>query len=164
MDRTSKVHVRLSIENGWPPVAFEELDAKFLGDHQYELISPPVFAKRLAVGDIVRVAHYGSPECPWVDSLIESNGHSTVRVIFFQAAERESKDNLERELILIGAHIHETDFLGMIAVDIPGEVDYEPVYSLLKEGESRKFWEFDEGMISHMHALQLGVAPVRRAG
>jgi hypothetical protein len=39
----------------------------------------------------------------------------------------------------------------MIAVDIPGEVNYDSVRSVLEEGESRKFWEFDEGAISHLH-------------
>lgn len=151
MDRISKVHVRLAVEGGWPPVAFEEMTAKFVGDHRYELVSPPVFASRLAVGDVVGVAHHGSPEQPWVESVIESSGHSTVRVIFFRAAGHEPEANLRRKLDRIGAQIHKTSFRGMIAVDIPGEVNYNSVRSVLKEGESRKLWEFDEGAISHLH-------------
>lgn len=151
MDRLPKVHVRLAVEGSWPPVDFEELTAKPLGDHRYELVSPPAFAKRLAVGDVVRVVHYGTPEQPWVDSVIDSSGHSTVRVIFFQKAGREPEDHLRRELDRMGVQIHETSFRGMIALDIPGEVNYDSVSAILKEGESRKFWEFDEGGISRLH-------------
>jgi len=150
-ERMSKVHVRLATEGGWPPVAFEELDAKFLGDHRYQLLSPPAFAKRLAVGDVVHVEHYGLPEQIWVDSVIESSGHSTVRVIFFQAAGRESEDSLKREFDGLGVRVYETAFQGLIAVDIPAEVDYRFVRAILDEGESRKLWDFDEGAISHVH-------------
>ncbi|MFB7557079.1 DUF4265 domain-containing protein [Streptomyces brevispora] len=151
MERTTKVHVRLAIEGGWPPVAFEELKVKSVGNHQYELLSPPAFAKRLAVGDVIRVLHHGSPEEIWVDSVIESSGHSTVRVVFFRAAGQDPEDNLRRELDRLGAQIHETSFHGMIAVDIPGTADYEAVRAVLEEGESRNLWEFDEGSISPLH-------------
>jgi hypothetical protein len=155
MEHTSKVHIRLTVEGGWPPVAFEEVEAKSLGDHQYELVSPPVFAKRLAVGDIVRVVHHGSPEQVWVDSVVDSGGHSTVRVIFFQAAGQEAEDNLRRELDRLGSRIHETGLQGMIAVDIPSDVHYASVYAILNEGESRKLWEFEEGAISRHHDYDL---------
>ncbi|MFE7105462.1 DUF4265 domain-containing protein [Streptomyces sp. NPDC057575] len=151
MEHSTKIHVRLAVEGGWPPVAFEEIKAKFLGDHQYELTSPPAFAKRLAVGDIVRVRHHGSPERAWVDSIVESSGHSTVRVIFFRAAGQVTEVGLRRELDRFGARVHETTFEGMIAVDIPGEVEYGAVRAILEEGESQKFWEFDEGAISFLH-------------
>ena len=151
MERVSKVHVRLTVEGGWPPVAFEEVEAKSLGDHRYELVSPPAFAKRLAVGDVVHIVHHGSPEQVWVDSVIESSGHSTVRVIFFRAVGRESEDNLRCELVRLGAQIHETAFRGLIAVDIPDEVNYGSLRAVLDEGESQKLWEFDEGVISHLH-------------
>ncbi|MYW65531.1 DUF4265 domain-containing protein [Streptomyces sp. SID8379] len=151
MEHATKVHVRLAVEGGWPPVAFEEVSVKALGDHLYELASPPAFANRLAVGDVVRVVHHGSPEQVWVDSIIESSGHSTVRVVFFRAAGQDSEDNLRRELVRLGAKIHETTLDGMISVDIPAEVDYEAVRTVLQEGESRNFWEFDEGAISSLH-------------
>lgn len=151
MERATKIHIRLNVEGGWPPVTFEEVEAKPLGGHRYELMSPPVFAKRLAVGDIVGVAHHGSPEQVWVDSVIESGGHSTVRVIFFQGAGQEPEDHVRRELDRLGVRIYETDFEGMIAVDVPSNVHYAPVYATLNEGESRKLWEFDEGAIASHH-------------
>ncbi|MFJ7629275.1 DUF4265 domain-containing protein [Streptomyces sp. NPDC097595] len=147
----AKIHVRLCVEGGWPPVAFEEVSAKPLGDHLYELVSPPAFAKRLAVGDVVRVVHHGSPEMVWVDSIIESSGHSTARVIFFRAAGPEPENTLKGDLSRLGVKIHETAMDGMIAIDIPGPVDYEAVRAVLQEGESRRFWEFDEGAISPLH-------------
>lgn len=151
MKHASKVHVRLAIDGGWPPVASEELEAKFLGDHQYELASPPAFAKRLAVGDVVRVVHHGSPEQVWVESLMESSGHSTVRVIFFRSAGSDPEIFLRGNLDRLGVRIHNTDFDGMIALDIPSDVNYGLVREILNDGELRKFWEFDEGAISSFH-------------
>lgn len=152
-EATSKVHVRLAVEDGWPPVAFEELEAKPLGDHRYQLLSPPAFAEQLAIGDVVSVEHPEPPEAEqvWVDSVIESSGHSTVRVVFIQAAGQEAESGLRRDLEGLGARVHDTGFQGLIAVDIPGEVDYRAVRELLGEGESRELWDFDEGAISHLH-------------
>jgi hypothetical protein len=148
---TLKLHIRLTGEGGWPPVEFEEVSGKVVGDHEYEILSPPSFAKQLAVGDIVRVAHYGAPEVPWIDSLVESSGHSTVRVIFFRVTEQKIEDRLRRELDRLGAHIYETSFQGMVSVDIPPGADYGLIRAVLEEGESRKNWEFDEGKISRLH-------------
>lgn len=151
MDDMLNLHIRLTREGGWPPVESEEVKGKNVGDHECEILSPPSFAKRLAVGDIVRVAHYGSPEQPWIDSVIESSGHSTVRVIFFRAAGSKVEDDLRRELDGLGARIHETGFHGLISVDVPPEADYAILRAVLEEGESEKKWEFDEGAISHLH-------------
>lgn len=90
------------------------------------------------MGDLVRVAHYGAPEMPWIDSLIESSGRSTVRVIFFRAAGRKSEDSLRSELDLLGVRIHETDFQGLISLDIPPSADYGAIRAVLEEGESQK--------------------------
>jgi hypothetical protein len=154
-EATSKVHVRLAVEDGWPPVAFEELEARPLGDHRYQLMSPPAFAEQLAIGDVVSVEQHEAPapapEQVWVDSVIESSGHSTVRVVFFQAAGQESEEGLRRDLEGLGVRVYETGFQGLIAVDIPGEVDYRSVREVLGEGESRELWDFDEGAISHLH-------------
>ena len=152
-EATSEVHVRLAVEDGWPPVAFEVLAAKPLGDHRYQLLSPPAFAEQLAIGDVVSVEHpeVPDPEQVWVDSVIESSGHSTVRVVFFEAAGAEAESALRRDLEALGAQVHGTGFQGLIAVDIPGEVDYRAVRELLGEGESQELWDFDEGAISHLH-------------
>jgi len=152
-EATSKVHVRLAVEGGWPPVAFEELEARPLRDDCYQLLSPPTFAVRLAIGDVVSVEFQESsePEQVWVDSVVKSGGHSTVRVVFIQAAGQEPEEGLRRDLKGLGAQVYETGFQGLIAVDIPGEVDYRAVREILGEGESRELWDFDEGAISHLH-------------
>ncbi|MEZ0112850.1 hypothetical protein ABH920_006874 [Catenulispora sp. EB89] len=152
-EATSKVHVRLDVEDGWPPVAFEALEARPLRDDCYQLLSPPTFAVRLAIGDVVSVELQESsePEQVWVDSVVKSGGHSTVRVVFFPAAGREAEPGLRRDLEGLGARVHDTGFQSLIAVDIPGEVDYRAVRELLSEGESQELWEFDEGAISRLH-------------
>ncbi|MCC3775075.1 DUF4265 domain-containing protein [Streptomyces sp. UNOB3_S3] len=49
--------------------------------------SLPAFAERLAVGNVVRIAHSGQPEAPRLDEFLERSGHSTLRVIVFGAEE-----------------------------------------------------------------------------
>lgn len=145
------LHIRLTPEGGWPPVASEEVEGRVVGDHEFEILTPPSFARRLAVGDVVRVAHYGSPEQPWIDSIVTSGGHSTVRVIFFRAVGQEVEAELRQELGRLGARIHDTNLKGMVSVDIPPEADYGTIRGVLDEGESLKRWEFDEGAISSRH-------------
>lgn len=151
MEHASKVHIHLAVEDGWPPVQAEEVEATSVGDHACRLLSPPAFARGLAVGDVVRVTHYGSPQQPWVESVLESSGHSTVRVIFFRSAGDAPEGDLRVELDRLGVHVYETFFDGLITIDVPASVNYHAVRSVLSEGESRKLWEFEEGAISQTH-------------
>lgn len=151
MQHTVNVHIHLNPEGGWPPVAAEEVEALPLEEHRFRLISPPAFAKRLAVGDVVRVVHYGSPEVPWVEEIIESGGHSTIRVIFFRSKGDSPEADLRSKMKRFGVQVFETPFQGLVAIDVPQDVSYKAIRDYLSAGEDRKLWEFEEGAISLAH-------------
>ena len=151
VEGTTILHIRLASDGNWPPVAFEEIEAFPLGEDRFRLASPPAFAKRLAVGDTVRIARYGSPEVPWIDGLVEKSGHSTIRVIFFKSAGEAPEGELRLKMRQLGVSVVETSFDGLVAMDVPADVDYGAVLDYLASGEERKLWEFEEAAVSPSH-------------
>ncbi|MCF6523102.1 DUF4265 domain-containing protein [Streptomyces sp. JJ36] len=145
------IHIRLRQEGDWPPVAQEEVTAVPLGEHRYRLADPPAFAKRLAVGDVVRVLHHGEPEVPWIDELLEHSGHSTLRVIVFRQAGEAAERELADRMTALGATVHRTPLDGLLALDVPASVPYDPVRAALEDGEGRGLWEYEEGSVSAVH-------------
>jgi hypothetical protein len=66
-----RLHIRLrQDEAGYPPFSAEEVEASEVGDHRFRLESVPSFAFGLALGDVVRVGHYGADL--WVEELVET--------------------------------------------------------------------------------------------
>jgi hypothetical protein len=151
MDSATTIHIRLASDGNWPPVAFEEVKAFPVSGDRFRVASPPAFARRLAVGDIVRVARYGTPEQPWIEDLIEPGGHSTVRVIFFRSAGSGHEKDLRSKISQFGARVFETSLEGLVAIDVPADVDYGIVREYPAAREDRKLWEFEEGAISAIH-------------
>ena len=145
------LHVRLNQEDGWPPVGMEEIRGIASGDHEYVVASTPWFARELAIGDVVRVAHHGDSGTPWLDELVSSGSHSTVRVIVFSAAGPEAVERLWSDLKATGCVVTQTTFKGLTAVDVPADVDYGSVVSLLSVAEDRGVCEYEEGAISEKH-------------
>ncbi|MFF4157976.1 DUF4265 domain-containing protein [Streptomyces sp. NPDC001678] len=149
------VHIRLRQEGDWPPFEQEEVAAIALDDHRYRLASPPAFAKRLAVGDVVRVMHNGRPEVPWVDKVLEHSGHSTLRVIVFEKGSRQAEALLERKMAELGLSVRRTRMNGLFAIDVPAEQSYSTVRSALDAEAERGTWDYEEAAISSVHYGQL---------
>ncbi len=139
------LHIRLRRDStGYPPFESEEVTASEVGDRLHRLAGTPAFASGLAVGDTVRVAHFGGDR--WVDQLVEPSGHSTVRVV---ALGSNSLDRLHDELIRTGCEVFPTPVPGVIAVDIPAPVPFDSVRSLLQTGRDSGAWDFDIGLQAH---------------
>lgn len=148
------LHIRLRREGEWPPFDHEEVNGVPLEGHQYRLASPPAFAKRLAVGDVVRVIHAGDPEVPWVSEVVERSGHSTVRVIVFKDGGQQAEDRLEREAAEVGVSALRTCLDGLFVIDIPAGISYPSVRTFLASGAARGVWDYEEAAISAHHDAQ----------
>ncbi|MEV6675237.1 DUF4265 domain-containing protein [Streptomyces sp. NPDC051162] len=149
------VHIRLRQEGDWPPFAQEEVAAVPLDEHRFRLASPPAFAKRLAVGDVVRVLHSGLPEVPWVDEILEHSGHSTLRVIVFEKGGRQAEVHLEQKMADLGLPVHQTRLKGLFVIDVPPGHSYSTVRSVLDAEAERGLWDYEEAAISASHDAQL---------
>ena len=51
--KTTKIYFTLAIEDGFPPIGVETLNAKVCRDGTYEILNTPFFVKETAYNDIV---------------------------------------------------------------------------------------------------------------
>lgn len=120
----------------------EMVNAEKEGDY-YRLISPPFFAKHLAVGDLIEVEDEDGVH--HFEDLIEKSGSSTIRIIFW---DESIIDKTSNELIYLGANIftlpHTKKY---IALDIRKEINYQPIKDFLKEGMKNNLWEYEEACL-----------------
>lgn len=145
------IHIRLQKDGDWPPFESEEVSAVQVGDHQFRLESPPAFARRLAVGDVVRVVHHGSAHDMWIEEVLEWSGHSTVRVIVFRDAGTEAEDELLAGVPKLSCSIRPTGLESLFAIDVPDAVEYSPLQHFLEDGSRRGLWDYEEAAISRVH-------------
>lgn len=146
------VHIRLNREGDWPPFDSEEVAAVRLEEHKFQISSAPAFAKRLAVGDIVRVAHYGPSQDPWIEEVLAWSGNSTIRVIVFASAGKVAEEELIQGVGELGGVITPPVLSGLFVLNVPKGVDYGRMRTFLDKGESRGVWEYEEAAISANHS------------
>lgn len=158
MDADSAVvtlHIRLKRDaSGYPPFDAEEVEARHVGEHQYELVRPPLFAHGLAVGDTVGVWHDTDGSIStWIDSLVSAGGHSTFRAIGLGGQPADRPRRIAEQL---GCTVVEGHTPGMIAVDVPPTADVVALYSAFAAGRDAGSWDFDIGVLSDEHNALLG--------
>jgi hypothetical protein len=143
------LHIRLTRDtSGWPPFDSEEIEADELQEEEFRLRRPPAFAKRLAAGDVVRVGRYTDSQVPWVEEIIESSEHSTVRIIVRKGIDDSIVTNLIEALQL---RAWPTPLAGLFAVDIPADRDYSVIRATLLSRQAAGDIDFEEGALSARH-------------
>jgi hypothetical protein len=143
------LHIKLARDSdNWPPFDNEEVQAENIGHHTYRITAPPAFARRLAVGDIVRTRHFGESQVAWIEEVIEHSGHSTLRVIVRKNADEKAVMALLEELDLVALS---TPLLGLFAIDIPAERAYPSVRDRLLGSQAAGDIEFEEAALSVAH-------------
>ncbi|MFI9384802.1 DUF4265 domain-containing protein [Kutzneria sp. NPDC052558] len=131
------------------------MSAEQIAEHEFRLTSAPVFAKRLAVGDVVRVVHYGPSRDPWIEEVLAWSGNSTIRVITFASGGRAVEEELSKGVEALGGTTSPSMLAGLFVVNVPKSTDYGRMRALLDEGEGRGVWEYEEAAISEHHAGEL---------
>ena len=160
MDSNSRVvHINLHKEGDWPPYDSEEVSATQLSDHEFQISVAPAFARRLAVGDIVRVGRYGPTQVPWVEEVLRPSRHSTLRVIIFAATGKSTEEELSQGIAGLGCTISPGPLDGLFVVDVPGDVNYLHVKEFLESGDADGKWEYEEASISANHASSFESRP-----
>jgi hypothetical protein len=100
-----------------------------------------VFTSGLAAEDIVSVVQV-EDETWWVTDVLLESGHGVVRVAPFGDT---SFDVVVSALAGLGCRAHETGY-GLVAADVPPEVDAPALLALLAEGRDDGRWDFDLGV------------------
>ncbi|MDP3512114.1 MAG: DUF4265 domain-containing protein [Sulfuritalea sp.] len=140
----------ISLEpNAWHGYATETVWVRDLGEHKYQLLNTPFFAKQLSYEDIVIAA---ATELGLIfQERISSSGHSTYRII--PKVDLSTDEFLEAwaSLAALGCTYEELalDFR-LLAVDVPPSADIYRVYEFLEIGEHSNIWDFEEGHCAHV--------------
>ncbi len=136
------VHVALEQDDdGYPPFEAEEIDAVMRPDGACVLVGTPVFASGLAVDDIVSVVEVDEDSW-WVTDVLLESGHGVVRVAPFGDT---TFTVVLSALTRLGCRARQTEY-GLVAADVPPEVDAPALLEVLAAGRDDGRWEFDLGV------------------
>lgn len=128
---------------GWPPVTSESVWARRRPGGVFEIENIPFFVKRVSCGDLV-AARLEGDEHVFV-GLVESRRHTTVRVICRDAGDIPE---LRRKLRELDCESELATALNLFALDVPPEVDYRAVLSVLAPGLGDR-WDLEESALRH---------------
>lgn len=140
-----KILFKLEIDvDGYPPMEWEKLWAKHLGNELYEIDNIPFFVKDISIGDIVSVTT--DDDCFLYSDTVYKSKHSTFRILLKDISElSEVKKNLDK----LGCSIELCHISELIAVDVPENVDIAILLEYLKAGIAKGRWECEEGALRH---------------
>lgn len=138
-----QVTFEISQESGWPPVSEETVLAKPLGEQRFKLESIPYFVRYLSLNDVVFAEKIAEHEWRGL-GLCERSGHSAVRVL-------PHSDDIRRQICAwLEQHDCTTQYhddFGLVAVDIPVDVDTAEVLDYLFSQLDKGVLEFETGWL-----------------
>ncbi|MBM2615794.1 DUF4265 domain-containing protein [Actinoplanes sp. LDG1-06] len=139
----------------WPPFSTERIWAKKTSaPYQLEVQSVPFFVRDLSRGDIIRAKPDHERRELVFDGLVRHSGHSTIRVILRDKTD-ENRDRVLEMFRAAGSSWEFTSVDFHFAVDLPGEVDYRSLRSMLVEATSTGAIEVEEAFVAPAHVAQL---------
>ena len=142
---TDKVKVLFRLtqdESGYPPYAVEGMWTSRQADGTYEIENIPFYSYDVAVGDVVKAQDVDG-ELFYVERVRES-GNSVIRMLIY---DRGELDSVRAELRALGCD-SEGDG-AVLAVNVPADVPYAPIFRFLSEGDRAKRWGFEEAVLCH---------------
>ena len=146
---TDKEVVKIAIklqrdEDGYPPVDWEDLWAVRVGNGTFQIDNVPFYASGISSGDLVSAA---LREGKLVFSeLVEPKGHSTIRVIVYA---ENSTQRIRDELKELGCATELSNIDDFFSVDVPPEVNYFRVKSLLAGRADAGDLDYEESALRH---------------
>jgi hypothetical protein len=148
-ERISTGHVKILFDlervDDYPPFEVESVWAVKIVDDMFRIDNIPFYVRGLALGDVVRA----KPTCDGAlqfESIAKTSGHSTVRVVFFEAGIRE---DFCKEIEALGCQWEGAYEPSLIAVDVPPSFDLAAVLKLLADGCDKELFDYEEGVIRY---------------
>jgi hypothetical protein len=136
-------------EDGYPPVGREGLWAYEVEQGLFCMDNIPFYVRGISCGDVVSAESDG--EQLVFKKLVRPSPNSVVRVFVSDVAGvQAARDSFKA----LGCDSELSDFPDsskpqMFALEIPGNVQFEPVGNLLAEGAESGRWEYEEGVLRH---------------
>lgn len=140
----------------WPPCERESLWAEKIGTRVARLLNVPYYAKGVAYLDEVNVRDLTLPNGMNsddvdqnvfdFDSVSKHSGHATVRAILISERHRRNAEEAISRIERLGCRWESAD-QGLLAIDIPPEVDQRDVMEVLEASASRGEIYIDIGVL-----------------
>ncbi len=145
----SEQHVKLIValeqdEDGYPPAGAESLWTVEVEPGLFKVDNVPFFALGIAVGDIVSATH--DAEGYHFKEVVRPSGHSTFRVVVFDASEVPALRTL---LTKMGCSTELSHLPRLIAVDVPPSVSLDELRQFLDSGRVQERWDYEEACLGH---------------
>jgi hypothetical protein len=146
-ERISKAHVKILFDleqvDDYPPFAVESVWAVRTLEGMFRIDNIPFYVKGIALGDVVR-AKRADDGALYFDSIAKTAGHSTLRVVFFDAGIR---DGFYKEIEALGCQWEGAYEPSLIAIDVPPSSDLSAVLKVLAEGCEKELFDYEEGIV-----------------
>jgi hypothetical protein len=134
-------------ENGYPPDRWETLWAIESEPGLYCVDNIPFYVKGISSGDVVSAERDG--EQMVFIRLVRPSPNSVVRLYVSDAAAVQAARDDFRAL---GCETELSNLPQLVAVEVPGNVSFDPVAKLLEEGQESGRWEYEDGVLRHQYA------------
>jgi len=147
LDELVKVWFELPRDDHWPSVTSEGLWAVAVGAQAVRLDNTPWLARDVACGDLFRVRR-ADDGLLWATEKLRWSGRCTIRVVPLPDGALEgSGQRVIDAFAPLGVSGEGIEQYGMIALDIPSDVDLATVKRLLRAGQDDGRWTYEERCI-----------------
>ena len=102
----------------------------------------------MAEGDTVRAETRDDEQWPVFVALVEWSGNCTIRIIPLMDGELEGDQGEMLDLFTpLGVTGEGAGVYPIVALTVPPDLDLERIKALLREGEQRGWWDYEEGCV-----------------
>lgn len=136
----------LEVQDDYPPVAVESLWAEKLSSGEFKIRNIPFYTKEVSLEDTVFIRQEATG-CLAFDSISQDSGNSTIRIVFFEPGKPWTNKILDSVLAL--GCSWEGMSRSFFSINIPKEKSFDNVISLLENAASKKWLDYEYGMIHH---------------
>jgi len=145
MNGQTKVKIFFEINNDVDKPKSESIWAEDNGLGNFRIDNIPFFTYGISYNDII-FAELDRDNLLFFKKVIKRGGHSTLRLFFTNKLSEQEKQSEIKKLNKIGAVV-ERATESLFAIDVSPDTNLKSVISLLKEGEQRGEYEYEEGYI-----------------
>jgi len=131
-------------ENGYPPDKWETLWTNEIAPGLYSVDNIPFYVYGISSEDVVSAEE--DDEQLVFKKLVRPSSNTVFRLYVSDVAEMQT---IRDEFWTLGCESELSNLPKLLAVEVPGNVNFGPVAAILEKGEGTGRWEYDEGVFRH---------------
>ncbi len=126
---TKKIDFELDVEDGYPPISVERLNAKDCGNGEFEILNTPFFVPETAYGDIVTATEGADGRLSFV-GCVKASQYKALSIIILDAEmDRQIMDDFRGRDCII--EYGEFGVYRMVAIGIPPTTAFPAIKTIL---------------------------------